>query len=198
MCRCWPRTWLNSARRRTSGAATRRCRAAMHRRLDRAVVAGAAEPPARELVVAGHVCRCCFAARSADRGGSRSLGTSDERVIDRSPQRPPAHRRIDAVEIRREFARVLVVEPQAVLWPRDAGIRGRCCCPREVMVRADVPDVADVAALAVRNSGCSSGPESPRKIWPGRLEEHPRIEISLATDIPGIGDPVFAADQVVR
>ena len=64
-----------------------------------------------------------------------------------------------------------------------------------VLIAAQVADIAQIARAG--SSGTASSPESPRNTWPVASRNSHGFGISRATEMPGVVDAVFAADQVV-
>src|SRR5689334_22506447 len=172
---------------RLAGVAPRRIRAV------RPVVAGAGKPAARELVLAGHV--EAVAALFAERllaAAPDDLRAPDERVIDRPLQRPPPHGGIEPGELCDVATGIdSVDDPGIVVTSRirepeiDVGVLV------DVLVSAQMPDVAQVAALARREQV----PGIAAEHLTGRFEEEPRVRNQARHREPGIVDPVFAADE---
>src|SRR5258706_5105172 len=161
----------------------------------RAVVAYPSEPTARELVIAGDViAHPILAAVRLLAAAPDHLGSADERVIDRSPQRAPPERRVDAEEPGREPAQVDTADDAGWVVAVRVG-HSKIDVRRfgEILVAAQVSHVAQVAALArLEQRFARVAPED----LAGRLEEDPRVWNKSRHRNPRIVDAIFPAHQV--
>src|SRR5204863_9463736 len=114
----------------------------------RSIITAADEPASRELIVAGRIeAHGLLETQRLVPPAPDPFGPSDEGVINRTLQRTPPVSGVDAEEAGREATDIgAAYDPRRVVAPRVRSAQVDVAVFGDVLIRAKVPDVAQIAA----------------------------------------------------